>query len=284
MTATGLGTPRIADATAVRRGPDGTYDAILDPAYAIEGNTNGGLLLAILARAAMQATGTTHPHSISASFLRPAPPGPARVHVDVLRSGQTATYVRASLYRHDALAIDAGLVLGAPPDDERGAQAPFSLPPPDDCVPATTSGLQNLLERMAIRYAPGHSPTDPAAGTASDPATVRAWLRPQDDEPVDAGLALMCTDILAPAVHRLGYRGWAPTVHLTAQVHRPPAPGPLAAQSTAGDLRDGWFDQDTVVVDASGVVVARARQLARVPRGRTENPQPQALDQRWGSR
>ncbi len=257
---------RFDDAIAVRREGPGTFVAELDAAYGIEGNTNGGYLMAIMARAGMDATGTTHPHTLSASFLRPGVAGPARVDVQILRSGRTATYARAVLSQHGEIAVDAALVLGAAPPFGRAAPAPFPMPPSEEycerAVPKTH--VQGLLDRIAVSYDQGLGPHDPVG--PGQAALIRGWIRPLDDAAPDALAVLLASDCLPPSIFRLGYGSWAPTVQLTVHVHRVPAPGPLAAQSVAGEIRDGWFDEETTVADSTGGLVARARQLARAPR------------------
>jgi hypothetical protein len=37
-------------------------------------------------------------------------------------------------------------------------------------------------------------------------------------------------------------------------------------EAAAGELRDGWFDEEARVFDATGRLIARGRQLARLPR------------------
>lgn len=257
---------RFDDAIAVRREGPGVFIAELDAAYGIEGNTNGGYLMAILARAALDATGTAHPHTLSVSFLRPGVPGPARVDVEILRSGRTATYARAVLSQNGEVAVDAALVLGAPPADGPGAPAPFPLPPPENqCDRAVSKAhAQGMLDRIAVSYDPGLGPHDRVG--PGEQALIRGWIRPLDDASPDALAVLLASDSLPPSIFRLGYASWAPTVQLTVHVHRVPVPGALAAQSLVGELRGGWFDEETLVADASGVLVARARQLARLPR------------------
>lgn len=257
-----------AATTAVRPAGDGAYLAELAPEFGIEGNMNGGYLLAILARAGMAATGHPFPHTVAASFFRPAAAGPARVEVTVQRAGRTATYLRAVLIQGGEAAVDAQLVLGAAPADSPGAPAPFPLPPArEQCVPASKrSASQGLLHVVSVDYTPGLGPDDPVAD--GEPATIRGWVDLLSPSPPDPLVALFVSDILPPSVFRFGLRRWAPTVHLTALLNRVPAPGPLAAQSVAGEVRDGWFDEDTAVADSSGLLVAQVRQLARMPRGR----------------
>ncbi|HEY3603354.1 MAG TPA: thioesterase family protein [Sporichthyaceae bacterium] len=253
---------RFDEASAVRRIGPGTYRAELDAEWGFGGNVNGGYLLVLLARAAMDHTGTAFPHSISASFLRPAGHGPVDLEVIPVRAGRTATHVMAVLSQQGQPSVHATLVLGATPhgEVEHPATAPV-MPAEDDCVPLTgRPEIQGYLERLAISYEPGLGPHD-----LGDPI-VRGWARLRSGEPTDALVGLLATDLMVPTVARIGYRAWAPTVQMTVQLHGVPAPGPLAVEVECGELRDGWFDEEARVFDVAGHLVARGRQLARLPR------------------
>lgn len=252
-----------AEATAVEPSGDGAFEARIDATWGVFGNANGGYLLAVMARAAMRATGREFPYVVSASYLRPGNDGPARVDVRIIRAGRTATHAHVVLSQGDEPALDATIVLGDAPSGEVDHPDPVpALPPPDVCWPITspTPGI-DILERMAFRYAPGFGPRE-----AEGEPIVKGWVELIDREPPDPLHALLAADALVPSVQRLGKIGWAPTVQLTAYLHAVPAPGPLAVEVAVGEMRDGWFDESMVVADVSGRLIARARQLARLPR------------------
>jgi acyl-coenzyme A thioesterase PaaI-like protein len=254
---------RFDEASAVRRVASGAWRADLDGEWGFAGNVNGGYLLAILARAALAHTGVAFPHVISASFLRPAVHGPIEVEVIPVRAGRTATHVVAVLSQNAEPAVHATLVLGAEPvGPAQHPTPPLQLPAEEDCTPLLgRPEVQGFLDRLQINYAPGFGPHDPG----SEPV-VRGWVRFRSGEPMDVLAGLLATDLLVPTVARIGYRSWAPTVQMTVQLHRPPAPGPLAVEAECGELRDGWFDEEARVFDAAGHLIARGRQLARLPR------------------
>ncbi|MBV9099030.1 MAG: thioesterase family protein, partial [Frankiaceae bacterium] len=80
-----------ASATAVRRRNETTYDVELDLGWSIGGRPNGGYLLAVIARAAVDAAGRDHPLAVSGHFLRPPAGGPAEVRTEVVKAGRTVT-------------------------------------------------------------------------------------------------------------------------------------------------------------------------------------------------
>jgi acyl-CoA thioesterase len=58
-----------------------------------------------------------------------------------------------------------------------------------------------------------------------------------------------------------------PTVALTVQVRRRPAPGWMLGRFWSQDLRDGRVIEDGALWDAQGHLVAQSRQLALVRQG-----------------
>ncbi|MGQ0466185.1 MAG: thioesterase family protein [Sporichthyaceae bacterium] len=257
-----MGDTGFAAATAVEPLGDGAYAADLDATWGVFGNANGGYLLAVMARAALHAGGRAFTHAVSASYLRPGAHGPARVDVEILRAGKTATQARAVLSQDNGPAIDATFVLGDVPSGEFAVAERIELPPaPELCAPILErpQGI-DILDRIGLRYAPGLDPRKPGE------PRIHAWFDLLSPEPPDPLHALLAADALVPSVHRLGNVGWAPTVQLTAYLHAVPAPGSLAVEATVGEVRDGWFDEEMVVADSTGRLIVRARQLARLPR------------------
>lgn len=257
-----MGETGFAAATAVEALGGGAYAADIDATWGVFGNANGGYLLAVMARAALHDGGRAFPHAVSASYLRPGVHGRARIDVEVLRSGKTATQARVVLSQDQGPAIDATFVLGDLPSGEVDRADAVALPPaPELCssIVERPPGI-DILERIGLRYAPGLDPREPGE------PRIHAWFDLLSPEPPDPLHALLAADALAPSVHRLGNIGWAPTVQLTAYLHAVPAPGRLAVEAVAGEIRDGWFDESMVVADSAGRLAVRARQLARLPR------------------
>lgn len=257
-----MGETGFAAATAVETLGGGAYAADIDATWGVFGNANGGYLLAVMARAALHAGGCAFPYAVSASYLRPGLHGPARVDVEILRAGKTATQARVVLSQEQGPAIDATFVLGDLPSGEVALAESVELPPvPELCasVEERPPGI-DILQRIGLRYAPGLDPRQPGE------PRIHAWFELLTAEPPDPLHALLAADALTPSVHRLGNIGWAPTVQLTAYLHAVPAAGPLAVEALAGEVRDGWFDESMIVADATGRLIVRARQLARLPR------------------
>jgi hypothetical protein len=251
----------------------GTYAGEVAGDWDIGGNANGGYLIALAARAMVDATGRP-PLSITAHYLAPGRPGPCTVEVDVLRAGRRTATASARLRTDDGRVAMA--LLGTFGDQQPGGPAvvegaPPDLPPYDECVrlqpPALGSGFG---ERVAVHQHPDDSGF--RLGQPSGRAEVRGWFRypsePSATEPFDVFDLLLATDAFSPVCfNRAEFPvGWAPTLELTIHVRATPVPGPLRCRFASRFLQDGMFEEDGEVWDAAGTLVAQSRQLALIPR------------------
>ena len=178
-------TGRFAAATAVTLVGDGTYTAAVLPGWDIAGNANGGYLLAIGARALLDATGRPDPVTVTGHFLSPGSPGPVTVTTDVVKEGKRFTTARATLHATDRPLLtmlgtfgDLGenhgalLVDGSPPD----------LPPVDGCVHivATDTFPPPFMGKVELHLHPDD--VGFADGGRSGIARVRGWFQLPDGE------------------------------------------------------------------------------------------------------
>lgn len=267
-------------ATAVTARGEGTYDVVLDPLWSVAEKPNGGYLLAMLARAgadAVAGAGADHPHplAVSAHFLKAPALGSAEVVTEVLRTGRTASQVRARLVQDDRTCVESLLTVGRHfPDAEPWwtDAAPVDLPPEHECflLPAERPGRPyrvSILDVLEERL-------DPAVlgvfmGQPSGVAELRGWVRFADGHESDPLALLFVLDALPPATFELGPTGWVPTLELTCYVRAVPAPGPLRVRQRAHLVQSGFVDERCEVWDSRGRLVGQSTQLAslRVPEG-----------------
>lgn len=269
-------------ATAVRRRPaaaasaTAAYDVDLDPAWQIAGKPNGGYLLALLARAAVDAATADHPHpvAVAAQFVAAPAAGPAVVDVEVVREGRSVSQVRAVLTASGQRRVEALVTLGrlTPAAEPWWQDVPMpELPALSECVraPGPTPPFPVPLLDVVEEW------LDPASagfgvGRPSGAGELRAWVRLADGRDPDPLSLLLAVDCLPPATFDLGVVGsWVPTLQLTAYVHGLPAPGPLRVRQRIRSVGAGQVDEVCDVWDDAGRLVATGHQLAaiRLPEG-----------------
>jgi len=258
-------------ATAILRTAEGRYQAEVDPQWSIGTKPNGGYLMAMLARAAVDAAGPDHPHptAVSAHYLAAPPAGPAELHVETLRVGRSAAQLRASLHSGGRRCVEALVTCGPLPD----ALTPWwdgvpivALPPDEECVRlnADDSRLSvALLDVVSERVDPACLGF--AVGRPSGQGEIRGWVRPADGTAPDPLFLLVAADCLPPATFELGLVGsWVPTIEMTVYLRAVPAPGPLRVRLKVRLVAAGRVDEECDVWDSTGALVATGRQLAGV--------------------
>jgi hypothetical protein len=271
-TTQGVDTPPFRAAVAIDAVGDGRYTADLGDRWTVGPKAHGGLLLVLLARAALarldaDAPGLApDPLAVAADFLRAPDPGPVTLTTEVLKTGRTASVVGVRMHQDDRLMLASSVTAGQLPADEpRWWNLPDQPadPPADAIDPAAARTVFGLAGSCDLRF---DAATLAFARREQAPPVLRGWARTRE-EPVDVLFALLAGDILPPTVFNLGFQtGWAPTVQLTALLRGRPAPGWLRISSRADVVAGPWFDEDVAVVDAAGLLICQARQLALAPR------------------
>ncbi|MEY3978018.1 MAG: hypothetical protein RLZZ284_874 [Actinomycetota bacterium] len=257
-------------ATQVQPIGDGRFSAHVHDGWDIGGNANGGYLLALVAAALCGAAGRPLPVALSCHYLAPINDADVVIETSIVKVGKAFTTAVAAMRHGERTIVMAsgtladGFSTGSRVHETRVAP---QIPSFGDLVPrdATSAGMPGLMSKLDVRLHPDD--VGFALGTPSGRALVRGWCAFRDARPVDAlALTLMC-DALPPAMFNLsGAPGWVPTVHLSFYLRGIPAPGPIAAEFATNHLRDGMFDEDGLLWDSTGALVAQSRQLALLPR------------------
>ena len=240
----------------------------VDPSWSIGGRPHGGYLLSLMAAAALdEAHG--HPMAVSAHYVASPAEAPAVLEVERLRTGRRVASTRVRLVQDGAPKIEALVSAGTWSDDaEPYWSAPDSGPPampdPETLGRAPSVGPTGTkvgqLDHCDFR--PDPASVMWAVGQPAGHGEVRGWLRRDDGADPSLLDLLTFADALPPVTFDLGLFGWVPTLELTVVLRGLPAPGWVRAVQRATLLQDGWLDEECLLWDSRGRLVAQARQLA----------------------
>ena len=257
--------------TGVKLTSTGRAEVSISPRWSIGNAPNGGYLASLMTRAMHAPIIQKAPFSLSLHFLRPARPGVAGVETEIVRAGRGLSTVMGKLIQDERELIRA---LGTFGDLEslsshatHPSVPPPELPPPDECVwgrPGPTANI-SLADRVDMRLLPGSASW--VDGAKSDQATLAGWVRFADGRPFDALSLLFFTDAFPPPVLNLKHAtaSWVPSIELTVHLRRVPRPGGwLRGQFTTRALIGGYLDEEGMLWDEDGELVAMSRQLARL--------------------
>jgi acyl-CoA thioesterase len=259
---------RFADATEVVADGPGSYHGEIIEGWDIFGVTNGGYLLAMVARAmALEAPGRRL-LSVTARYPGPARPGPIRIVIETIKVGRSLTTLSGFASQDGRPVVSLSASLGT--DDTGDARhhlrmtEPPDLPPPDQCVrlqPASEGDVPPRFTRdVDIRL----HPEDMRGG--GEPR-IRGWFHLLDGEPLDSLALVFVCDAFPPAIFNSTLpMGWTPTIDLAVQIRDPGPHEWVACQFTTRHITGGLLEEDGEVWSPDGELVALSRQLALVPR------------------
>jgi len=238
----------------------------LDDGWSITGHLNGGYLTSVCAAAASEALDGAHPLTVSAHYLHAARGGgPADAVVDVLRRGRLST-ARVTLSRDGLALVDALVTAGTPQASsvQVDSAAVPELPPVDECPDWALDGPvvgMELLHTLEVRPHPsaGHAIT---GGAPLDEMVIAGWVRYRDGREPDTALMLSAWDVLPPSPWAAHVFAGTPTVSSQVVLYPGGARGPLMVEARCETLRSGIIDETARVWDATGRLMASARQTA----------------------
>jgi acyl-CoA thioesterase len=253
-------------------GPN-AWRAGFQPGWTAFGGIHGGLVVAVMLRAA-ELAGARRSATISVHFHSPVTAGEAELHAKVTRSGRSSASVNVVLSQAKACATALVLLEGAA---ERASSAGSPLErsvalgepmpvttPLDTPLLVSPPGMQLPFgEHVEIRPT---GDTRPLAGGKHP--VLRAWIRLRGDSQIvnPAARAAVLLDALAPSLFAVQREPIPiPTIELTIHLapDAPVTPWSAIAQSTS------WWSESYCVDDAllrneEGALIAQARQRRRI--------------------
>ncbi|MFI6167296.1 thioesterase family protein [Nocardia sp. NPDC051052] len=261
--------------------PDtGRYLGHIGKSWTIGKKVHGGTMVATSAaaglrwlRAADPALTELAPIAASSDFLGAPDPGDVEYEVHVRKIGRQICLADVNLIQQGRTLVRTALTFGLLDDAApRFAREHDDMPvePPADAVgyePGSPMGrvvhvgqsAELYLDREWARFLDGET---------AEPR-LRLWMRPrpadQQDPEVAMFFAMMSADMSPPVPYNLGQFGWSPTVQMTTFLRRKPAPGWLRIIATTHEVGARLFDEDQLILDSTGAVVAQSRQLALIP-------------------
>lgn len=269
---------RFAEDTAVEAVGDGWYRGHITDRWHVLGDAapNGGYLMAVAARAAVEESGRPDPVAVTGHFLRPPEVGDAEIEVETVKEGRRFATIQARLLQSG---LEKLRLLGSFGDlsalegPTRLDREPPHLPPKEELVDANAqaderqSFAPSILRRFDHLVVPEEMGW--TLGTPVGSGLIGGYSRFAGGEPMTTLGLLVVADAYPPAVFNMGVEvGWTPTIELTVQIRKRPVDGWLTARFRTGALTDGLLEEDGEIWDEDGDLVALSRQTALVARAR----------------
>jgi acyl-CoA thioesterase len=242
---------------------------------------NGGLVMAIgltalgqhLAADEAETTPHQDPVVLSAYFMTASQPGPFTARTEVMRCGRMLSTGQITIHQtgEDGASVERMRAIGSFGNldsvETLKQASPPDLPPPEQCLSAEQAPpdflkTSKFLDRVDLRLDPATAGW--AMGKPSGLGVMRGWLRLKDAREPDTTMLMMALDALPPVAFDLGLFGWTPTLEFTGHVRRRPEPGWLRVALSSENLGGGMMEEDAMIWDSAGNLVAQSRQLCGV--------------------
>ncbi len=261
---------------------EGRWRGTVTDRWNIGSAANGGYMASIALAAAAEASPHPDPFAVTTSYLRRVRAGEVELEVDVLRAGGSLSTVAARMIQGGEELMRQNAVFGdidALDGPTNVLEGPPDLAPPDS-LPSSRDvrGLPEIMSRFDFRV-------DPASlgglmGAPTGVGEIACWLRFADGREPDLASLVLFADAGPPAVLNLAKAGWVPTIELSVQLRRRPAPGWLRGRFRTRYLIGGYLEEDGELWDSGDDLVALSRQFARVhqPRRSQEGGDSVATD------
>lgn len=259
----------LADLSSGRNGFEGplVYQTDVPNGWDIFGNTNGGTLLAPVARAACHASGRPDPVAVSAHYLQPGRPGPATITLVPTHQTRRFSTFQATL-SNEAGPLLTAVVTTGDLDDHDGPffldRTPPEIPPPADCVQlGNEDGAPNFSSHVTMSiFKPD---AEFFGGGGERTGRLRGWVRlPGETLPDGFGL-IQAIDSFPPAAFNTGVGlAYSPTLQLSTHMRARPKSRDLLVDTVTRSIGGGFAEIEETVWDDARNLVAQGRQLCVV--------------------
>ena len=256
---------RFDQGIAVRREGEGSYRGTVTADWSINENPNGGYLMALCARAALQQSRMPSLSIFTAAFLSRCGPGEAEISVEPLGASARFERCRVDLFQEGKLRTSAMATFtdrGNRSGGSRMEAGPPELPPADACVPIPEMPGYTLFRHLEVRL-------DPACagwmtGEPAERSEIRGWVRFRNDRPPDPGAVLLFADAFPPAVLAShGMVAWVPTLECSVNIRQIPESVWLKGRFRSRFLHQGMVEEDGELWDETGALIGLSRQIAQ---------------------
>ena len=255
--------------TAIQPQEDHVYAVKVSDQWSVNGVPNGGYLMAMMAKAALEDSERNAPVSITANFLKRTDPGDASISNEVMVQSKQFDRRSVSLNQGGKETVRAMITLVTDYEDDaetRYEAVPPAVKPRSECqlnmaLPKYTifNNTVSLMEHDSFGW---------MAGKPKDLSEHRGWFRLKEEQPWDAMSVLLASDALPPPILAShGMVAWVPTIEMSVQIRRIPTTRWLKCIFKSKYITGGLVEEDGEIWDEDGNLIAISRQLAQFRKG-----------------
>ena len=241
------------------------FRGIVSDRWSVNGNPDGGYLMAIMAHAMARVSAKKATPVFTANYVSRCVPGEAQILVEEIIESTQFSRLEAKLVQDGRERIRMLGTFSRELDEcfiRKYEAAPPEVASLERCVRIPVLPGYTLFEHMDVRL-------DPAcAGWMQDRLTEaseqRGWITFGEPRPHDMFSLLLAADSFPPAIlSSQGMLAWVPTIELSVNVRNIPVSSWLKCVFRTRFINCGLLEEDGELWDEAGELIGISRQIAQ---------------------
>ncbi len=234
--------------------------------WSINGNPNGGYLVAVAAAGLLKSSAKQHTPVLTANFISRCEPGKADLSTWEIAQSRQFCRMEARLLQKGREKMRMLATFADEP--ESCLVRRYETPPPEmaaleKCVPVPVLPKYTMYENADVRLDPS------CAGWMENKLSTvsenRGWFSFREARPFDICAIAMAADAFPPAVlASQGMMAWVPTIEISINIRHIPQTKWLKCRFRTRFINCGLLEEDGEIWDENGELVAISRQIAQL--------------------
>jgi len=233
--------------------------------WSVNGNPNGGYLLAILANAMIQQSDKKSTPILTANYVSRTMPGEAELTLETISRSKQFNRLQARLMQAGTETIRAFGTFAVEADEcllKRYEDPPPVIASPEQCVRVPAMPEYSVFENLEVRLDP--SCAGWMENRLSEKSEHKGWLRFPDSRPLDIFAVTLAADAFPPAVlSSQGMVAWVPTLEFSVNIRNIAESPWLKCRFRTRFINCGLLEEDGEIWDENDELIALSRQIAQ---------------------
>ena len=241
------------------------FTGVVSDNWSVNGNPNGGYLMAMIVNAMLQKSDKKATPTITANYLSRCLPGAVEIIVSEIARSRQFTRFEARLSQDGQEKVRAlGTFASDTPDQpvQRCETDAPELAPAGECIPMPPMPRHTLFRNLDLRLDPVCAGW--MTGQLAEVSLNKGYFSFCDNRPVDLLSLFLLIDAMPPAaVATQGVTAWVPTIELSVNVRQLPRTDRLKCSLRTRFITSGLLEADGELWDEKGSLAAISRQIAQ---------------------
>jgi len=244
---------------------DSRFTGVVSDNWSVNGNPNGGYLMAMIANAMLRKSDKKETPTVTANYLSRCVPGKVEIHISEIARSRQFTRFEARLSQKGEERVRALGTFASENNDyavkRYETEAP-ELAPVGECVQMPPIPQYTLFQNLDLRLDPTCAGW--MTGKLTDVSQNKGYFSFRDGRPIDLFSLFLIIDAMPPAaVASQGETAWVPTIELSVNVRHLPQTDRLKCSLRTRFITFGLLEADGEVWDEEGNLAAISRQIAQ---------------------